>query len=84
MMQRLKASMRLPPCHGLDRSRYHQTAYRTLKIQKLVNMRPMKTAMQIWAGNRSRKISGHRNEGTSSPPTTSSTVLSSPHPRRKG
>ena len=83
MMQRLKASLRLPPLHGLDRSRYHQTAYRTLKIQKLVNRRPMKTAMQIWAGKGSRKMSGQRNEGTSSPPT-SSTVLSSPSPRRKG
>ena len=83
MTQCLRISLCLPPCHGLFWSKYNQMAYRILKNQNLVNRRPMKTAMQIWAGKGSRKTSGQRNEGTSSPPT-SSTVLSSPSPRRKG
>lgn len=54
MTQRLKAWMRLPPCRGVSRSRYHKAAYRTLNNQNLVNSRPMKTTVQIWAGEGSR------------------------------
>ena len=50
MAQRLEASLRLPPCHGLFWSKYNQIAYRILKNQNLVNRRPMKTTTQIGAG----------------------------------
>ena len=43
MTQCLSTSLCLPPCQGLARSTYHQIAYRILKIQNLVNRRPMKT-----------------------------------------
>lgn len=59
--QCLTALRGLPPCRGLSRSRYHQVAYRTLTNQNLVNRRPMKTAVQIWAGEGSR--SHQRSEG---------------------
>lgn len=49
------ASERLPPWCGVSRSRYHQVAYRILKDQNLVNKRPMKTTVQIWAEEGSRK-----------------------------
>lgn len=50
MTKRLKNWMGRPPCLGLSQSRYHQVAYRTERSQNLVNRRPMKMAMQIWAG----------------------------------
>ena len=83
--QRLSTSMCLLPCQGLARSRYHQTAYRILMIQNLVNRRPMKTTLQRMAGKGSRSFSGQQCEGKSSPhlPSTSSTLLSSPQPGRK-
>lgn len=56
--QRLRAWMGLPPCNGLSQSRYHQVAYRTLTNQNLVNRRPMKTTMQIWAGEKSKSYQG--------------------------
>lgn len=52
---RLKNRMGRPPCRGLSQSRYHQVAYRTEKSQNLVNRRPMKMAMQIWAGREASK-----------------------------
>ena len=54
-------------------------------IQNLMNRRAMKTTLQRMTGKGSRSISGQQCEGTSSPhmPSTNSTVLSSPHPKKK-
>lgn len=70
MKQRLRAWTGLPPCLGVSRSRYHQAAYRTLTNQNLVNRRPTKTTVQIWAGEGSRSCQRPERKGVRlSPPS---------------
>lgn len=57
MVQRLTNWLARPPWRGLSQSRYNQVAYRTEKSQNLVNRRPMKMAMQIWAGREAERES---------------------------
>lgn len=92
MKQRLRAWTGLPPCLGVSRSRYHQAAYRTLTNQNLVNRRPTKTTVQIWAGEGSRSCQAREEGGETVPtgsarvPGTRPAVPSSPRPaaRRGG
>lgn len=57
MAKRLKNWMGRPPLRGVSQSRYHQVAYRTETSQNLVNRRPMKMAIQIWAGKEAKSES---------------------------